>query len=63
MQALLQLKKRNLNIEKSKSSIIFDKKTKYIKYLPAAKRFVRENLKKPQFKELKAWFAENKISV
>ncbi len=40
-----------------------DKKTKYIKYLPAAKRFVRENLKKPQFEELKAWFAENKISV
>ena len=28
LQALLQLKKRNLNIEKSKSSIIFDKETK-----------------------------------
>ena len=28
LQALLQLKKRNLNIEKSKSSIVFDKKTK-----------------------------------
>ena len=28
LQALLQLKKRNLNIEKSKSSLIFDKKTK-----------------------------------
>ena len=28
LQALLQLKKRNLNIEKSKSSIVFDKETK-----------------------------------
>merc|ERR1711965_456955 len=28
LQALLQLKKRNLNIEKSKSSLIFDKETK-----------------------------------
>ena len=28
LQALLQLKRRNLNVEKSKSSIIFDKKTK-----------------------------------
>ena len=28
LQALLQLKKRNLNIEKSKSSVIFDKGTK-----------------------------------
>ena len=28
LQALLQLKKRNLNIEKSKSSLIFDKDTK-----------------------------------
>ena len=28
LQALLQLKKRNLNIEKSKSSIIFDNETK-----------------------------------
>ena len=28
LQALLQLKKRNLNIEKSKSSIIFNKETK-----------------------------------
>ena len=40
-----------------------DKKTKYIKYFPAAKKFVRENLKKTQFEELKAWFTENKISV
>jgi len=28
LQALLQLKKRNLNIEKSKSSLVFDKETK-----------------------------------
>ena len=28
LQALLQLKKRNLNIQKSKSSLIFDKETK-----------------------------------
>ena len=28
LQALLQLKKRNLNIERSKSSLIFDEKTK-----------------------------------
>ena len=28
LQALLQLKKRNLNIEQSKSSIVFDTKTK-----------------------------------
>ena len=40
-----------------------DKKTKYKKYLPTAKKFVREHIKKPQFKELKDWFAENKISV
>ena len=28
LQALLQLKKRNLNVEKSKSSLVFDKETK-----------------------------------
>ena len=33
LQALLQLKKRNLNIEKSKSSLIFDKETKAVKAL------------------------------
>ena len=40
-----------------------DKKTTYIKYLPQAKKFVRDNLKNPQFEELKNWFIENKINV
>jgi aminoglycoside/choline kinase family phosphotransferase len=40
-----------------------DKKTNYIKYLPQAKKFVRDNLKNPQFEELKNWFIENKINV
>jgi len=40
-----------------------DKKSNYMKYLPQAKKFIRENLKNPQFIELKNWFVENKINV
>lgn len=40
-----------------------DKKSNYIKYLPRAKKFIRENLKNPEFEELRNWFIENKINV
>ncbi len=40
-----------------------DKKPNYIKYLPAAKKFINNNLKKPDFVELKNWFTMNKIDV
>ena len=40
-----------------------DKKSNYIKYLPQAKKFIRENLKNPEFNELKGWFYKNKINV
>ena len=40
-----------------------DEKSKYIKYLPQAKRFIKENLKKHEFRELRNWFTENKINV
>ena len=40
-----------------------DKKSNYIKYLPRARKFIRENLKNPEFEELRNWFIENKINV
>ena len=40
-----------------------DKKSNYIKYLPQAKKFIKENLKKNEFRELRKWFVENKINV
>ncbi len=40
-----------------------DRKTRYIRHLPKAKKFVRDNLKNPEFKELKDWFDANKINV